>query len=736
MEKIVETYSKIIESLTYKDLLEQLRSLKTINELALFLDEPLKFLTYYLYIIPINQRYGISHIPKKNGGSRVICSPQKGLKRIQRKLNLIFQKLYHNNSQKTAHGFIQNRSIITNAEKHINKRFVLNIDLTDFFPSIHFGRIKGLLLSEHFGLDEKIAHLISNLCCYDGKLPQGAPTSPVLTNMICFKLDSELKKLAIKSKSNYTRYADDITFSTNSKIFPEYLAKVYNSDENMSNIVLSNFLNSDSENATNIILSKELNEIITSNKFEVNINKIRIQNKNTKQEVTGIKVNKKLNVERTYIRNIRAMLHNWENYGLEQSEEKLNKSILYSKHPYKRNPRSFIKVLRGQIDFVGQVKGRYDNIYKNLINKYYKLYRKMKEIKIEEREDFLKNQIINECKEFFQTQIKENNNFLTLKIEDIQKNISNFESVLRRTRLSIKELYKIKGEILRPNQIKPDERIDINSVQVNDSVNQMKFNNLENQVIAIDQKFNNNLNIIISQIDGMNVNYKNLEIITKETNGKLGAFGVDLTQIKGDLKKIKIKNGIDINQSIDYSYIIDEQLKEGLEKDCIAMDVARKQDDFIAFCNYVDKQIENLINNLIKENKTKIQENELVIKSEFPKIKNKGQINIKLEFENGANYYNFQRNQKQAIMLSLCFKTEKDIDLYNLKEAYYLLLNIYKGRCEHDHRGVKETLKYYDEFKSEKNYSKVSEFLKLYNNNVYNYFKEGKAMDSINLKKI
>jgi hypothetical protein len=169
------------------------------------------------------------YLPKKSGGKRLISAPIPRLKKVQYWiLESISNKIP---IHPAANGFVVNRYIVSNAQPHIAKELVLNVDVKDFFPSIHFKRVKSLL--QRLGYSEKIATLLSLLCteavteevALGGKtyfiqkgqrvLPQGAPTSPSITNILCFKLDKRLQRLAVATNCNYTRYADDITFSTN-----------------------------------------------------------------------------------------------------------------------------------------------------------------------------------------------------------------------------------------------------------------------------------------------------------------------------------------------------------------------------------------------------------------------------------------------------------------------------------------------------------------------------------------
>jgi hypothetical protein len=258
--------------------------IKTRNELADFLHIPRKRLSYILYIKGINNLYTSFEIPKKNGGVRKISAPLEELKSIQRKLA---KAIYENMKTKwkknnISHAFIKDKSIMTNAEIHRNKKIVLNIDLEDFFESIHFGRVRGFFnKNKNFLLPLEVATVIAQLTCYEGKLPQGAPSSPIISNLICEILDYRLLKIAKKYKLNYTRYADDLTFSTNDKNFLQLQNEFY----------------------------KELSYELERAGFKINETKKRLQFCNSRQMVTGLVVNKEINVIRNYYKETRAMAH-------------------------------------------------------------------------------------------------------------------------------------------------------------------------------------------------------------------------------------------------------------------------------------------------------------------------------------------------------------------------------------------------------------------------------------------
>lgn len=206
--------------------MSQFNQIASRNELADFLGVSRKILTHILYIRKTENLYVSFDIPKRSGGTRTIHAPQNELKSVQQKLakSLIdyydFIKKDNNIKSNISHAFEKKKGIITNAEIHRNKRIVLNLDLKDFFDSFHFGRVYGYFhKNKYFALNEEVSIVIAQLVCYNRKLPQGAPTSPIITNLICQILDYNILKLAKKYKLDYTRYADDLTFSTNKRTF-------------------------------------------------------------------------------------------------------------------------------------------------------------------------------------------------------------------------------------------------------------------------------------------------------------------------------------------------------------------------------------------------------------------------------------------------------------------------------------------------------------------------------------
>ncbi|HEX7315050.1 MAG TPA: reverse transcriptase family protein [Pyrinomonadaceae bacterium] len=239
-------------------------------------------------------------IPKKTGGVRHISAPMPRLKAAQHwVLHNILEKV---ETHDCAHGFRAGRSIVTNARPHVGAEAVVNLDLKDFFPSISYRRVKGLFRA--FGYSEAAATILGLLCTeptteeveLDGSryfvangarhLPQGAPTSPAVTNILCRRLDRRLLKAAADLGFTYTRYADDLTFSTSGE-----------SLRNLCNIL------------------ERVKAIVTHEGFTVHPEKTRVLRRSRQQDVTGVVVNSKPNVSKRELKRFRATLYQVEKDG-------------------------------------------------------------------------------------------------------------------------------------------------------------------------------------------------------------------------------------------------------------------------------------------------------------------------------------------------------------------------------------------------------------------------------------
>lgn len=331
--------SLTIEPDLLRDMFFKLRTRDDILEL---LDVDEQQLIYYLYIRPEQQRYRKIFLKKKTGGYRIISSPATALKIVQRKFLQVLETVYE--AKPAVHGFVPGKSIVSNARMHDQKTYVLNIDLQDFFPSINFGRVRGLFMAAPYRFNEEVATILAQICCHRGSLPQGASTSPIISNMICARLDRELLRFAQQNRCTYTRYADDITFSTTTKKLPYNLVRL-------------------ADSTGQIELGADLVSIITDNGFQVHPEKSRLQVMTRRQEVTGLTVNKFPNVRRRFIRQIRAMLYAWKKFDLQNAEREYYERYCTKRYPDFKTKPPFRQVVIGKIEFVGMVRGKNDHIY-------------------------------------------------------------------------------------------------------------------------------------------------------------------------------------------------------------------------------------------------------------------------------------------------------------------------------------------------------------------------------------
>lgn len=311
----------------------QFKALKTFADLATLLEVTPQVLGFYLHR---KDNYKVFQLRKRSGGMRVISSPVTPLKIIQRKLNQVLHAVYVGRAP--VHGFARGKNILTNASRHLDRGLILNFDLEEFFPSIHFGRVKGLFEGKPYQLPELVAVTLAQVCCYNGTLPAGAPTSPTVANMICAQMDTQLKNIARACGAEYTRYADDITVSTRYDRFHPSIA----------------FRDTESRKWK---IGDALTKIVISNSFKIQSTKTRVLPRGQRQEVTGLLVGKRLNVKRSVVRQARAMLHAAERWGLDPAKNQFQVRHDKKQRKYKAD---FSRVLRGRIEFIGFVRGRDD----------------------------------------------------------------------------------------------------------------------------------------------------------------------------------------------------------------------------------------------------------------------------------------------------------------------------------------------------------------------------------------
>lgn len=303
-------------------------------------------------------RYKQFRIRKKSGGIRQISAPKtQTFKLLLRYVNKMLASVYTPSDY--AMGFRDGRSVVTNADIHKGQNYVFNVDIKDFFPSIDQARVWKRLLLEPFCFSQPIANILAGLCAVKQEatdenirfvLPQGAPTSPIITNMICDTLDRRLAGLAKRFGLHYSRYADDITFSSMHNVYQP------NGD-----------------------FRKELKRIIGGQGFQMNDAKTRLQKKGSRQEVTGIIVSQKLNVTQKYVRDIRNILYIWDRYGYDAAFNKFIPKYRNEKGYVKKRSWDMVNVLNGKLMYLKMVKGENDSVYIRLKTKFNQLAKRYHE---------------------------------------------------------------------------------------------------------------------------------------------------------------------------------------------------------------------------------------------------------------------------------------------------------------------------------------------------------------------
>jgi len=219
--------------------------------------------------------YTVHRIPKKSGGMRILHEPKPDLKALQKRV-LRWMQARGLGGGKRSHAYELGRSIATHAKLHVGKRVVMRVDLKDFFGSTTDSMLRRALVM--VGLEMEQAQEIVEICSLDGVLPQGAPTSPILANIAVKQMDLRLAKLAESRKAIYSRYADDLTFSS--------------SDSHLNSLIPA------------------IDAIVADCGYRLNRKKTLIMRSGRRQSVTGLVVNRGLNAPRNLRRNLRAQLHN------------------------------------------------------------------------------------------------------------------------------------------------------------------------------------------------------------------------------------------------------------------------------------------------------------------------------------------------------------------------------------------------------------------------------------------
>jgi len=275
-------------------------------ELALYLGISPKLVSHM--VLRPNRYYRAFEIQKKNGGRRVITAPRVFLKTIQRYiLDCILSQIHPHSA---AVGFRRGHNCGFGAHRHVGRRYVWNIDLADFFPTITKSQVFEVF--RNIGYPNAAALFLSGLCCLERRLPQGAPTSPALANLVAQPLDLKLTSIAESASIVYTRYADDMTFSSANLISAAFRGDVVYAIENHG--------------------------------FALNPTKTRLMGPAVRREVTGLTVNEKVTIARHKRRKMRAYFHHIA-LSPEQYVDERQRALGYARWLFDYHPLEGAKAL-------------------------------------------------------------------------------------------------------------------------------------------------------------------------------------------------------------------------------------------------------------------------------------------------------------------------------------------------------------------------------------------------------
>lgn len=321
-------------------------------DLATWLGLSDRELRYILYVLKPDQKYQTFTIKKRSGGDRVIEAPHAALKALQRKVLGAICEIAPPSG--LAKAYVSGLSIVDHAWLHRRQKHVILADLSDFFPTITFPRVRGALLSKPFELTPSVATCVAQLCCKDGVLPQGAPTSPALSNLICRSMDHALLNLARKHRFRVSRYADDICFSSSQSTIPDELAV------EMGGVWSAGLA---------------LEAAVQKGGFVLNSSKFHVRGQETTQLVTGLVVNDGVSLPRWWRRQLRVLLHLMKRYG----DEKAGEIAATWTNPSASRQRftSIEQLIRGKTHYARHIDFRCGRVYSEALFRAYPEQRRL-----------------------------------------------------------------------------------------------------------------------------------------------------------------------------------------------------------------------------------------------------------------------------------------------------------------------------------------------------------------------
>lgn len=328
--------------LSRDDMRSRVQQIKSPRALADFWGVETYQLTYYAYHADKRESYRTFTIPRRRVGWRRIEAPKPTLKYIQRLIHETLTRVYGPST--AVHGFVPKRSVVSNANFHLGRRYILNVDLEDFFPSITRRRIYSRLIGGPYLFNSRVAHLIAALSTnVYARLPQGSPSSPVIANIIAAGLDTDLTRLCAELSCRYTRYADDITISTSRNEIPPPIARYPNA-----------------RGTGQVALGDRLLGIIENHGFKVNFRKTCLLSYGTRQLCTGLIVNgSRPSPPRKYVRNLRSLIHHWHKHGWEHVADTLHSK---ENRPRFQTRQRLLDHVMGKIGYIRMARGPDDPV--------------------------------------------------------------------------------------------------------------------------------------------------------------------------------------------------------------------------------------------------------------------------------------------------------------------------------------------------------------------------------------